>query len=43
MKRSESLVLFDIDGTLVRGAGLHHKQSLIEGIRTSNRAVNNTR
>lgn len=33
MKRSESLVLFDIDGTLVRGAGLHHKHSLIEGIR----------
>jgi phosphoglycolate phosphatase-like HAD superfamily hydrolase len=31
--RSESLVLFDIDGTLVRGAGLHHKHSLIEGIR----------
>jgi phosphoglycolate phosphatase len=30
---SESLVLFDIDGTLVRGAGLHHKNSLIEGIR----------
>jgi phosphoglycolate phosphatase-like HAD superfamily hydrolase len=31
--RSASLVLFDIDGTLVRGAGLHHKQSLVEGIR----------
>jgi phosphoglycolate phosphatase len=29
---SASLVLFDIDGTLVRGAGLHHKRSLIEGI-----------
>src|SRR4051812_30018198 len=33
MNRSESLVLFDIDGTLVRGAGPHHKESLIEGIR----------
>jgi phosphoglycolate phosphatase len=31
--RSESLVLFDIDGTLLRGAGPHHKDSLIEGIR----------
>ena len=30
---SESLVLFDIDGTLVRGAGLHHKNALVEGIR----------
>lgn len=28
-----ALVLFDIDGTLLRGAGLHHKQALIEGIR----------
>ncbi|MGI9075656.1 MAG: HAD family hydrolase [Bryobacteraceae bacterium] len=33
MNRSESLVLFDIDGTLLRGAGEHHKDSLIEGIR----------
>jgi phosphoglycolate phosphatase-like HAD superfamily hydrolase len=33
VNRSKSLVLFDIDGTLVRGAGLHHKTSLIEGIR----------
>jgi phosphoglycolate phosphatase len=31
--RSKSLVLFDIDGTLLRGAGPHHKASLIEGIR----------
>jgi phosphoglycolate phosphatase len=31
--RSKSLVLFDIDGTLVRGAGPHHKSSLVEGIR----------
>lgn len=28
-----SLVLFDIDGTLLRGAGDHHKQALIDGIR----------
>jgi phosphoglycolate phosphatase len=26
-------VLFDIDGTLMRGAGQHHKQALIDGIR----------
>jgi phosphoglycolate phosphatase len=28
-----SLVLFDIDGTLLRGAGKHHKDALLEGIR----------
>jgi phosphoglycolate phosphatase len=28
-----SLVLFDIDGTLLRGAGRHHKEALVEGIR----------
>ena len=28
-----SLVLFDIDGTLLRNAGAHHKSALIEGIR----------
>ncbi len=28
-----SLVLFDIDGTLMRGAGLQHKEALVEGIR----------
>ncbi len=33
MSKSRSLVLFDIDGTLLRGAGPHHKQALIEGIR----------
>ncbi len=33
MTRAGSLVLFDIDGTLMRGAGPHHKDSLIEGIR----------
>ncbi len=33
MSRRDALVLFDIDGTLLRGAGPHHKQALIEGIR----------
>jgi len=33
VSRSTALVLFDIDGTLMRGAGSHHKQALIEGIR----------
>ena len=28
-----TLVLFDIDGTLMRGAGTHHKEALLEGIR----------
>lgn len=28
-----SLVLFDIDGTLIRGAGPHHRLALIDGIR----------
>jgi phosphoglycolate phosphatase len=30
---SRNLVLFDIDGTLLRGAGPHHKLALVEGIR----------
>ena len=29
----EALVLFDIDGTLVRRAGPHHRQALVEGVR----------
>jgi phosphoglycolate phosphatase len=33
MSSSRALVLFDIDGTLMRGAGPHHKNALIEGIR----------
>ena len=32
MNPAPTLVLFDIDGTLLRGAGAHHKQALIEGI-----------
>jgi phosphoglycolate phosphatase-like HAD superfamily hydrolase len=31
--KANHLVLFDIDGTLIRGAGPHHKQALVEGIR----------
>lgn len=32
MNRSH-LVLFDIDGTIIRGAGAHHKEALLEGVR----------
>ena len=32
MSKAKSLVLFDIDGTLLRGAGRHHKDALAEGI-----------
>ena len=28
-----ALVLFDIDGTLIRRAGLHHRQALIDAVR----------
>ena len=33
MNQRRSLVLFDIDGTLLRRSGEHHKRSLVEGIR----------
>ncbi|HUA19173.1 MAG TPA: HAD family hydrolase [Bryobacteraceae bacterium] len=33
MKPSCALVLFDIDGTLIRRAGPHHRQALVEAIR----------
>ena len=33
MNKSKALVLFDIDGTLLRNAGGHHRQALIDGIR----------
>jgi phosphoglycolate phosphatase-like HAD superfamily hydrolase len=33
LAESQALVLFDIDGTLVRGAGEHHRLALAEGIR----------
>ncbi|HTS66486.1 MAG TPA: HAD family hydrolase [Candidatus Acidoferrales bacterium] len=33
MRVHRALVLFDIDGTLVRRAGPHHRQALVEGVR----------
>jgi phosphoglycolate phosphatase-like HAD superfamily hydrolase len=33
MAAAAALVLFDIDGTLIRRAGPHHKQALIEAVR----------
>lgn len=32
MPKATSIVLFDIDGTLIRRAGAHHKDALIKGI-----------
>jgi phosphoglycolate phosphatase len=33
LKQSHALVLFDIDGTLIRRAGPHHREALVEAIR----------
>jgi phosphoglycolate phosphatase len=33
LKQSPALVLFDIDGTLIRRAGPHHREALVEAIR----------
>jgi phosphoglycolate phosphatase len=33
MDRTNALVLFDIDGTLIRRAGPHHRQALVDAIR----------
>jgi phosphoglycolate phosphatase len=33
LKQSSALVLFDIDGTLLRKAGPHHREALVEAIR----------
>jgi phosphoglycolate phosphatase len=33
LKQSDALVLFDIDGTLIRRAGAHHREALVEAIR----------
>ncbi len=33
VNEAKAIVLFDIDGTLVRGAGPHHKDALVTGIR----------
>jgi phosphoglycolate phosphatase len=32
LERSNALVLFDIDGTLIRRAGAHHRQALVDAI-----------
>src|SRR5437016_7989119 len=33
MDRTNALILFDIDGTLIRRAGPHHRQALVDAIR----------
>lgn len=33
-RKSTALVLFDIDGTLLRRAGPHHREALVEAVRT---------
>jgi phosphoglycolate phosphatase len=33
MAEANALVLFDIDGTLIRRAGLHHRQALVDAVR----------
>src|SRR5271163_4437654 len=33
LERVDALVLFDIDGTLLRRAGAHHREALVEAIR----------
>jgi phosphoglycolate phosphatase len=33
MPPTPALVLFDIDGTLVRRAGPHHRQALVDAVR----------
>jgi phosphoglycolate phosphatase len=33
LKQFDALVLFDIDGTLIRRAGPHHREALVEAIR----------
>ena len=35
MDRGKALVLFDIDGTLIRRAGPHHRQALVDAVRRS--------
>lgn len=36
-RKSSALVLFDIDGTLIRRAGPHHRQALVEAVRAVTR------
>src|ERR1700719_1279591 len=33
LNRADAMVLFDIDGTLIRRAGPHHRQALVDAIR----------
>src|SRR5258706_15779942 len=33
MAETNALVLFDIDGTLIRRAGPHHRQALVDAVR----------
>src|ERR1700681_960659 len=33
LKQADAMVLFDIDGTLIRRAGPHHRQALVDAIR----------
>ena len=33
MEQRNALVLFDIDGTLIRRAGPHHRQALVDAVR----------
>src|SRR5882724_11301062 len=33
LEQVDALVLFDIDGTLVRRAGAHHREALVEAVR----------
>ncbi len=42
LERSTALVLFDIDGTLLRRAGEHHRQALVEAIRRTTGAETTT-
>ncbi len=35
MARGNPLVLFDIDGTLIRRAGPHHRQALVDAVRSA--------
>ena len=42
MASSNALVLFDIDGTLVRRAGPHHREALVQGIRRVTRLETTT-
>lgn len=42
MNQSNALVLFDIDGTLIRRAGPHHREALVEAIRRTARVDTTT-